>query len=189
MIVLGCDAGDANCGLCILDVGPIVRPLWRDVVPFAGIRDVLRAVGPRFAVETVGIEQPEELYAHSKIAKDAKSKVQIQRDIMAARGAAGAVEMACGFVWPDARVFRGEAHDVRKVLGRMPRAPRGKSARTFRDKVVAAAVRQRIPGWDDLIAPNNSHTRDAAVAALWAAVRARMPEAVIAAPKRRRRAA
>jgi hypothetical protein len=173
--VLGNDAGTTHNGFALLAF-PEREVVWRGECEFEDIARVMQSLAS-FDVRILGIEQPQEVYRHGA-KKGEAARVKLARCINAARGSAGGVETAARMIWPEIRVVTGQAHECRKVLGKMQRCPKGTDARTWRDGIVAQRVPLLIPNWAACAGPNNTHTRDAAVAALWADVAARTPAAL-----------
>jgi hypothetical protein len=124
----------------------------------------------------VGIETPSQVFEHGEAAKSPATRRSIEKSLLASRDVAGVIRGTVQALRPGTLpIFDGQAHEVRKaVIGRMPRAPKGTPARTHRDRIVATFVRQVVRGWPAGIG-DNDHNRDAAVAALWAERRSRMP--------------
>lgn len=163
MIVLGCDVGKAT-GICLLDMSA-ARP--RYIVSLAVEHDLARVLDARFAEHTiaaVGIETPTQVFEHGRARKSKGARIGIERALLVATPMVGVVR-AVAQLKSTATVYEGQAHECRKaVIGRLPK----KSV----DAAVKAFVLRTIVGWP---ARSNDHERDAAVVALFAALRHRRP--------------
>lgn len=174
MIVLGCDVG-AKTGLAILDCsGPRPRHVASCSVA-ADLVGVLDALLDGLNVTVVGIETPTQVFEHGRARLSKGARIGIERALLAATPMVGVVR-AVVQLKSAAAVYEGQAHECRKaVIGRLPKAGV--------DAAVKAFVLRVVEGWP---ARSNDHERDAAVAALFAARRHRMPVGLAA---KRRRAA
>jgi hypothetical protein len=169
VIVLGCDVGKAT-GLCLLDCAG-ARPRYISAgAPSAGLSRVLRDILHGHAVGTIGIETPTEVFEHGRAKIDPGVRKGIERNLLIATRATGAICAVADLFAAEVPICEGQAHEVRRaVLGKLPRK------REDIDAFVRDMVPRLIDGWP---ARSNDHERDAAVAALWAWRRARMPAAL-----------
>jgi hypothetical protein len=178
-VVLGCDVG-AHTGLAVLNVGPFVSCLHRVTVTPGEVTLTLREILGQWPINVVGIETPSQVFAHGRAKGDMGARIGIERALLAARDVAGVIRGTIEALKPGTPVYDGQAHEVRKIVGKMKRGSQ--------DKCVAAFVRASVRDWPKGKG-DNDHNRDAAVAALWAGRRALMGDAlpVQKAPRRARR--
>ena len=161
MIVLGCDVG-ARTGLVVLNHGPLASCLYRVTVTPGEVSLAVREILDRWAIALVGIETPSQVFAHGRAGESMGARIGIERALLAARDVAGVIRGTVEALKPGTPVFDGQAHECRKIVGKMKRGHADQCVKAF----VTAAVRDWLPGKGD-----NDHNRDAAVAALWAARR------------------
>ena len=161
MIVLGADVG-ARTGLVVLDIGPAVSCLRRITVAPADVCRVLRESLDCWPVGLVGIETPSQVFAHGRAGESMGARIGIERALLAARDVAGVIRGTVEALKPGTPVLDGQAHECRKIVGKMKRGTQ--------DKCVAAFVYRTVAVWPKGKG-DNDHNRDAAVAALWAARR------------------
>jgi hypothetical protein len=133
------------------------------------VRAILAAIGA--PVDVLGVEQPKEVYRHGKDVNQAdpgkamRARVAITKSLLVTRGQGDRLSAIVETLCPGVRVFCSQADKIRQaVLSPLPH----KRSKTALDNHVSAMVPRLIRGWP---ARSNSHNRDAAVAALWAARR------------------
>lgn len=164
MIALGADVGSADTGLTVLDGR---RYLYRVAVDPDGVTTALRDILGRFRVERVGIETMSQVFEYGERAKEPAARRAIEKALLASRDVAGKIRGFIEALYPDVEVRGEQVHKIRMaIIGRMPRAPKGVSARTHRDRIVAEFVRRVVIGWPAGTG-DNDHNRDGAIAALW----------------------
>jgi len=162
VIVLGCDVPQ---GVALLDCSG-ARPYVLDLATvdddLAGVLDV-RFFG-RHTIDVIGIETPTQIFEHGRARLSKGARIGIERALLAATPMVGIVRAVARLRAPDAVIHEGQAHEVRKVLGRLPKDD------------IDGAIRRALPMLvNGLPARTNSHVRDAIVVALWAWRRASMP--------------
>jgi len=182
MIIMGCDPGSVT-GLVVLDCHPThTDVLYRYAADEDVLSSMVRTLCDKVMIEVLAIELPSQVFTHGRGRESMAARVGIERALLGARGAAGIVRGMVEALHPTVRVFTAQAHEVRcAVFGRIPRAPKGKDARTWIDGIIRARLPQVLPAWEKG-AGDNDHNRDAAVAAIWGYRRACMP-AALATPK------
>ena len=161
MIVLGCDVG-ARTGLVVLNHGPLASCLYRATVTPGEVSLALREILDRWPVDLVGIETPSQVFAHGRAGESMGARIGIERALLAGRDVAGVIRGTVEALKPGTPVFDGQAHECRKIVGKMKRGTQ--------DRCVAAFVYRTVAVWPKGKG-DNDHNRDAAVAALWAARR------------------
>jgi hypothetical protein len=183
MIVIGSDPPTGVTAIRVTALGIDFVGTWTiDITSPEAIRAILSEIGEPVVI--VGVEQPKEVYRFGKDVNQADAKkairarVAITRSLMTARGQGDRLAAIIETLCPDVRVFCSQADKIRQaVLAPLPR----KKSKTALDNHVAAMIPRLIRGWPER---SNSHNRDAAVAALWAA---RQPLlSTLAAPSKKR---
>lgn len=161
MIVLGCDVG-AHTGLAVLDVGPLASCLYRLTASPGEVSLALREILGQWPIEVVGIETPSQVFAHGRGKESMGARIGIERALLAARDVAGVIRGTVEALKPGTPVYDGQAHECRKIVGKMKRGTQDKAVRAFVYRTVAVWMNGK---------GDNDHNRDAAVAAMWAARR------------------
>lgn len=176
MISLGCDVG-TRTGLAVIDV-PKRSCLYRAVVSPGEVPLAVREVLGRWPVDIVGIETPSQVFTHGRAKGDMGARIGIERALLVARDVAGVIRGVVTVLRPEVPIVDGQAHEVRKIVGKIRRGTADKAVRAF----VHGALPDWPPGKGD-----NDHARDAAVAALWAPKHQMIAQATT--PKRAKRSA
>lgn len=151
---------DAPQGWCCLDVERGKgRLLGLGSLDAGGEAEELTRYILRFSPALVAIERSEEVYAHGRgDAKEAHVRREVARGLIATAEVAGELKHACRVARVNWKMT--DAATVRKAMG-----VRGRG-RTEKDRSVANLVAMLVQGWPTR---TNTHERDAALTALWAA--------------------
>lgn len=163
MIALGVDTG-ASTGLTVIDCRAM-SCLYRLTATPAEVPLALREILARWPIGVVGIETPSEVFTHGRGKESMGARIGIERALLAARDVAGVVRGTVIALSPSTPIHDGQAHECRKIVGRMKRGKQDAFVKTF--------VHGAIPDWARGKG-DNDHNRDAAVAALWAARKERL---------------
>lgn len=184
------DIGQHN-GLVVVSEGPRPRCLWRETLSGEDLYTHALAAFGALSVKLVVIERSVEVLQHGRARKGMAERVSIERALINSAPFVGHAQLAAQHA--GATVLLTEASKTRKILGRIPRAPIGRTGKRMRrdqwiDKFIAQRVPHLVEGWDPG-AGDNEHNRDALIAALWGSAQARLPAAVVVATRMRLRRA
>lgn len=176
MRVAGVDIGRVN-GIAVIETAPTPTFLWRGEATTDDLYTTTLAVLQKYEVEVLTIERSKQVFARGRARLGMGTRVSIEKAIIDSTPNVGIVRVAAAHAGVKV-IYEVEAHESRKILGRISKAPRKPDGKAWDrakwiDKVIASRLPRLISGWPKG-AGDSDHNRDGGVAALYGAARKRL---------------